>query len=302
VITGVSGSGKSTLVKEIIIPAFEAFIGSQDYSNQNLDGDYKLIKSLEYVDQKPIGKSSRSNPVTYVKAYDHIRKIFSNENLSKIRGFTPGHFSFNTEGGRCETCKGEGEINVEMQFLSDIKLMCDECGGKRFKKDVLEVSYRGKNIFEVLDMTIEEALIFFNDQKEITKRLHALNEVGLSYIKLGQSSNTISGGEAQRIKLASFLSKRDETGHILFVFDEPTTGLHYHDISKLINSFNALVEMGHTIVVVEHNMDVIRAADWIIDLGPEGGMKGGNLVFQGRVEDIVNCKESYTGHYLSLRK
>lgn len=302
VITGVSGSGKSTLIKEIVIPSFEAMLGSQDNNNPNLEGDFKLIKTLEYVDQKPIGKSSRSNPVTYVKAYDHIRKIFANENISKIKGFTPGHFSFNTEGGRCEACKGEGEINVEMQFLSDIRLMCDECGGKRFKKDVLDVNYRGKNIFEVLDMTIEEALIFFNDQKEITKRLHALNEVGLSYIKLGQSSNTISGGEAQRIKLASFLSKRDEAGHILFIFDEPTTGLHYHDISKLISSFNALVEMGHTIIVVEHNLDVIRAADWVIDLGPEGGLEGGNLVFQGRVEDIVNCKESYTGQYLALKR
>lgn len=301
VVTGVSGSGKSTLVKEVIIPAFENFLNNQGEQIVNLEGDYKQIKSIEYVDQKPIGKSSRSNPVTYVKAYDHIRKIFANENLSKIKGFTPGHFSFNTEGGRCETCKGEGEINVEMQFLSDIKLECDECNGKRFKKDVLEVTFRGKNIFDVLDMTIEEALIFFNDHKEITKRIQALNDVGLSYIKLGQSSNSFSGGEAQRIKLASFLSKKEDSGNILFIFDEPTTGLHYHDIAKLINSFNALVEMGHTILVIEHNLDVIRAADWIIDLGPEGGNDGGNLVFQGRVEDIVNCKESYTGQYLLKR-
>ncbi|MGB5024018.1 MAG: excinuclease ABC subunit A, partial [Saprospiraceae bacterium] len=301
-VTGVSGSGKSTLIKEIVIPALENILNNSENALSNIDGDYKLINSLEYVDQKPIGKSSRSNPVTYVKAYDHIRKIFSNENLAKIKGFTPGHFSFNTDGGRCDTCKGEGEINVEMQFLSDIKLECDECGGKRFKKDVLEVTYRGKNIYEVLDMTIEEALIFFNDHKEITKRLHALNEVGLSYIKLGQSSNSLSGGEAQRIKLASFLSKKDDTNHILFVFDEPTTGLHYYDISKLIRSFNSLVEMGHTIIVIEHNLDVIRSADWVIDLGPEGGINGGNLVFQGRVEDLESCESSYTGQYLAVKK
>ena len=302
VITGVSGSGKSTLIKEIVIPAMENILNNTEYSTSNIEGDYKLINGLEYVDQKPIGKSSRSNPVTYVKAYDHIRKIFSNENLSKIKGFTPGHFSFNTDGGRCDTCKGEGEINVEMQFLSDIKLECDECGGKRFKKDVLEVTYRGRNIHDVLEMTIEEALVFFNDHREITKRLHALNEVGLSYIKLGQSSNSLSGGEAQRIKLASFLSKKDDTNHILFVFDEPTTGLHYYDISKLIRSFNALVEMGHTIIVIEHNLDVIRCADWVIDLGPGGGINGGNLVFQGRVEDLINCTSSYTGQYLSAVK
>ena len=300
-ITGVSGSGKSTLIKEIVIPTLENILNNSENALSNIDGDFKLIKSIEYVDQKPIGKSSRSNPVTYVKAYDHIRKTFANEHLSKIKGLTPGHFSFNTDGGRCETCKGEGEINVEMQFLSDIKLECDECGGKRFKKDVLDVLYRGKNIHDVLEMTIEEALIFFNDHKEITKRLDALNEVGLSYIKLGQSSNSISGGEAQRIKLASFLSKKDDSNHILFVFDEPTTGLHYFDISKLIKSFNALVEMGHTIIVIEHNMDVILSADWVIDLGPEGGINGGNLVFQGRVEDLVDCKESYTGQFLAER-
>ncbi|MEZ4906594.1 MAG: hypothetical protein R2771_02870 [Saprospiraceae bacterium] len=302
VISGVSGSGKSTLVKEIIIPGLEGWFGNKSEKPINMEGDYKLIDGLEFVDQKPIGKSSRSNPVTYVKAFDYIRKLFANEKLSKIKGFTPGHFSFNTEGGRCETCKGEGEINVEMQFLSDIKLECDECGGKRYKKDVLEVTYRGKNIYEVLDMTIEEALIFFNDHKEITKRIQALNDVGLSYIKLGQSSNSISGGEAQRVKLASFLSKKDDSGHILFVFDEPTTGLHYYDISKLLKSFNALVEMGHTIIVIEHNLDVINAADWVIDLGPEAGIKGGNLVFQGRVEDLKKCKESYTGQYLVERE
>ena len=302
VVTGVSGSGKSTLVKEVVVPIMENYINNSIDNQMNMEGDYKLIRSLEYIDQRPIGKSSRSNPVTYVKAYDHIRKIFANENLSRIRGFTPGHFSFNIDGGRCETCKGEGEINVEMQFLSDIKLNCDECNGKRFKKEVLEVNYRGKTIYDVLEMTIEEALVFFNDHNEITKRIQALNDVGLSYIKLGQSSNSLSGGEAQRIKLASFLSKKDETNHILFVFDEPTTGLHYFDIAKLLNSFNALVEMGHTIVVIEHNLDVIMAADWVIDLGPEGGVDGGELIFQGRVEDLANCQQSYTGQYLSERK
>ena len=260
-----------------------------------------MIKQIEYVNQKPIGKSSRSNPITYVKAYDHIRKIFSNQQLSKIRGYKPGYFSFNTDGGRCETCKGEGEINVEMQFLADIKLVCDECNGKRFKKEILEVEYRGKNIYDVLDMTIEEALLFFNDHKEITKRIKALDDVGLGYVKLGQSSNTLSGGEAQRIKLASFLSKREDGNNIFFIFDEPTTGLHYHDVARLLDSLNALVERGHTVLVIEHNMDVVKAADWVIDLGPDGGNRGGNLVFQGRVEDLVNCKKSYTGQYLKKR-
>jgi excinuclease ABC subunit A len=298
VISGVSGSGKSTLVKEILEPGLNSILSNENLNVNVISGDVNLIKQVEYVNQKPIGKSSRSNPVTYVKAYDHIRKLFSSQQLSKIRGYKPGYFSFNTDGGRCETCKGEGEINVEMQFLADIKLVCDECGGKRFKKEILEVQYRGKNIYDVLNMTIEEALVFFNDHKEITKRLKALDEVGLGYVKLGQSSNTLSGGEAQRIKLASFLSKREDGNNIFFIFDEPTTGLHYHDVAKLLDSLNALVERGHTVLVIEHNLDVIRAADWVIDLGPEGGDKGGNLVFQGRVEDLVNCEESYTGRYL----
>lgn len=298
VVTGVSGSGKSTLVKEIIEPGIKAVLANEKMTMNSISGDINLIKQVEYVNQKPIGKSSRSNPVTYVKAYDHIRKLYSLQQLSKIRGYKPGYFSFNTDGGRCETCRGEGEINVEMQFLADIKLECDECGGKRFKKEILEVQYRGKNIADVLDMTIEEALIFFNDHKEITKRLKALDEVGLGYVKLGQSSNTLSGGEAQRIKLASFLSKKDDGNNIFFIFDEPTTGLHYHDVAKLLDSLNALVEKGHTVLVIEHNLDVIRAADWVIDLGPEGGEKGGHLVFQGRVEDLINCEKSYTGKYL----
>ncbi len=298
VVTGVSGSGKSTLVKDILEPGLNSILSNENLTVNAISGDVDLIKQVEYVNQKPIGKSSRSNPVTYVKAYDHIRKLFSLQQLSKIRGYKPGYFSFNTDGGRCETCKGEGEINVEMQFLADIKLVCDECGGKRFKKEILEVQYRGKNISDVLDMTIEEALIFFNDHKEITKRLKALDEVGLGYVKLGQSSNTLSGGEAQRIKLASFLSKKDDGNNIFFIFDEPTTGLHYHDVAKLLDSLNALVERGHTVLVIEHNLDVVRAADWVVDLGPEGGDKGGNLVFQGRVEDLINCKKSYTGQYL----
>lgn len=301
VITGVSGSGKSTLVKEIIIPNMEQYLNNGEVNIAHMEGDFKTINKLEFVDQKPIGKSSRSNPVTYVKAFDHIRKIFANEKLSKLKGLTPGHFSFNTEGGRCETCNGEGEINVEMQFLSDIKLICDECGGKRYKKDVLEVTYRGKNIYDVLEMTIEEAMIFFNDHKEITKRLEALNDVGLSYIRLGQSSSTISGGEAQRIKLASFISKKDDNEHILFIFDEPTTGLHYDDISKLLKSLNSLVEMGHTIIVIEHNLDMIKEADWVIDLGPGGGVHGGQLIFQGRIADIKECPDSFTGQYLRER-
>ncbi len=301
VVTGVSGSGKSTLIKEVLEPALTEAMQHGQGTNTLVSGDIDLIKQIEYVNQKPIGKSSRSNPVTYVKAYDHIRKIFSNQQLSKIRGYKPGYFSFNTDGGRCETCRGEGEINVEMQFLADIKLVCDECNGKRFKKEILEVEYRGKNIYDVLDMTIEEALIFFNDHKEITKRIKALDDVGLGYVKLGQSSNTLSGGEAQRIKLASFLSKREDGNNIFFIFDEPTTGLHYHDVARLLESLNALVERGHTVLVIEHNLDIVKAADWVIDLGPDGGNRGGNLVFQGRVEDLVNCKESYTGQYLRKR-
>ncbi len=302
VVTGVSGSGKSTLINEVFEPSMSMAISEGTISESILTGDYSTISQIEYVSQKPIGKSSRSNPVTYVKAYDSIRKLFSDQQISKIRGYTPGYFSFNVEGGRCETCKGEGEVTVDMQFLADIKLECEECGGKRFKKDVLDVQFRGKNIFEVLNMTVEEALVLFNDQNDIVKKLQALDDVGLGYVTLGQSSSTLSGGEAQRIKLASFLSKKEDGNNILFIFDEPTTGLHYHDVAKLIKSLNALIENGHSVVVIEHNLDVVRAADWVIDLGPNGGEEGGNLVFQGRVEDIINCKESYTGQYLKGSK
>ncbi len=302
VITGISGSGKTTLVKSILYPALKEHLGeAHPYApgiHSGIKGDVKKITQLELITQSPIGKSSRSNPVTYVKAYDSIRKLFSNCQLSKIRGFKPKHFSFNVEGGRCETCKGDGEVVVEMQFLADVRLTCDECDGHRFKQDVLEVRYKEKNIFEVLDLSIEEALVFFEHEKDIYKKIKPLYDVGLGYIKLGQSSSTLSGGEAQRVKLASFLTRENSKEHVFFIFDEPTTGLHFHDIRKLLDALNALVEKGHTVMVVEHNMEVIKSADWIIDLGPEGGKDGGHLVFQGLPEDAVHCKESYTGKYL----
>ncbi|MCB0526795.1 MAG: excinuclease ABC subunit A, partial [Saprospiraceae bacterium] len=246
----------------------------------------------------PIGKSSRSNPVTYVKAYDAIRELFSNQQLSKIRGFQPKHFSFNVEGGRCEACKGEGEQVVEMQFLADVHLECEECKGRRFRPEVLDVQYKGKNIFDVLNLSVEEALEFFSERRDISDKLQPLFDVGLGYVKLGQSSSTLSGGEAQRVKLASFLIRENGGGHIFFIFDEPTTGLHFHDIKKLLAAINALVEKGHSVLVVEHNMEVIKSADWVVDLGPEGGQAGGNLVFEGVPEDLVNVKESYTGQFL----
>ncbi len=302
VVTGVSGSGKTTLVKQILYPALKRYLGeahpTAPGTHYALEGDLKTITRIEMVSQSPIGKSSRSNPVTYVKAYDAIRKLFTSQQLSKIRGFKPKHFSFNVEGGRCETCKGEGEVTIEMQFLADVRLTCEECNGDRFKQEVLDVRYKEKNIFEVLDMSIEEALDFFADAKEVVTKLKPLNDVGLGYIKLGQSSSTLSGGEAQRVKLASFLTKERTSENILFIFDEPTTGLHFHDIRKLLDALNALVERGHTVLVVEHNMEVIKTADWVIDLGPEGGKDGGHLVFQGTPEDLSKCKGSYTGMYL----
>ncbi len=302
VVTGVSGSGKTTVVKSILYPALKRHLGEAHPFAPGLftelKGDLKKITQLELISQSPIGKSSRSNPVTYVKAYDAIRKLFTTQQLSKIRGFKPKHFSFNVEGGRCETCKGDGEVVVEMQFLADVRLICDECKGQRFKQDVLDVQYREKNIFEILDMSIEDSLEFFKDEKDIFKKLKPLDDVGLGYIKLGQSSSTLSGGEAQRVKLASFLGKERVKEHIFFIFDEPTTGLHFHDIRKLLDALNALVEKGHTVLVVEHNMEVIKSADWLIDLGPEGGKDGGHLVFQGLPEDAVKCKKSYTGKYL----
>ena len=305
VVTGVSGSGKSTLIKKILYPAVGRMNGSVAESPgkyDKLEGDYSQITQVEFVDQNPIGKSSRSNPISYVKAYDAIRQLYADQPLAKQRGYKPSHFSFNVEGGRCETCEGEGEIKVEMQFMADIFLKCESCQGKRFKQEVLEVEHNGKNIADVLDMTIEDGLEFFKDKKTIYEKILPLNDVGMGYVKLGQSSNSLSGGEAQRVKLASYLSKNSD-GHILFIFDEPTTGLHFHDISKLLKAMNALVDQGNTVVVIEHNMEVIKCADWIIDLGPEGGEKnGGNLLFAGTPEDMVRkAKGSYTAEFLKAK-
>ena len=257
-----------------------------------------MITQVEMINQNPIGKSSRSNPVTYVKAYDTIRSLMSSQQLSRIRGFKPKHFSFNVEGGRCETCKGEGEQVIEMQFLADVRLECEDCKGKRFRNEVLDVRYKDKNIHDILSMSIEEALEFFAEAKDVVRKIKPLYDVGLGYIKLGQSSSTLSGGEAQRVKLASFLGKERSNERIFFIFDEPTTGLHFHDIRKLLDALNALVEKGHTVLVVEHNMEVIKSADWLIDLGPDGGKHGGQLVFQGLPERLVKVKKSHTGRYL----
>ncbi|MCK5825306.1 MAG: excinuclease ABC subunit UvrA [Ichthyobacteriaceae bacterium] len=303
VVTGVSGSGKSSLVKQILYPAVKKHIdGFGDKPGQftKLSGDLDEIQHVEFVDQNPIGKSSRSNPVTYLKAYDEIRDLFANDNLSKLRGYKPKHFSFNVEGGRCETCKGEGEVTVEMQFMADVHLICEECGGKRFKKEILEIKYQGKSIFDILDMTVSQALEFFikHKQDKIVSKIQPLKDVGLGYVHLGQPSSTLSGGEAQRVKLAFFLSKGIKSGKTLFIFDEPTTGLHFHDIKKLLTSFNALIEKGNSIVVIEHNLDVAKSADWIIDIGKEGGKNGGNLMFEGVPEDIGKSKESFTAPYL----
>ncbi len=307
VISGVSGSGKSSLVRNILFPALSRhYKGSGQKAGRydGITGDLNLLKDIEYVDQNPIGKSSRSNPVTYIKAYDEIRKLYSSQQASKINNFKPSHFSFNTPGGRCEECQGEGVIKVEMQFLPDITLTCEVCGGKRFKEEVLEVTYKGKNIYDVLEMTINEAVEFFGEEKasvnqKIVNKLKVLQSVGLGYLKLGQSSSTLSGGESQRVKLASFLSNEKSDYPILFVFDEPTTGLHYYDISKLLNSFNELIKKGHTVVIIEHNMEVVKSADWVIDLGPEGGENGGYIVTEGIPEKIANNKDSYTGNYLA---
>ena len=302
VVSGVSGSGKTTLVKHILYPALLRAKGEAipiaPGKHDKLEGNLKKISAVEMINQAPIGKSSRSNPVTYVKAYDGIRKLFSDQQLSKIRGYEAKHFSFNVEGGRCETCKGDGNVTVEMQFLADVNLVCDECGGKRFKQEVLEVTYEGLNINEVLNLTVEEALVFFAKKKDILSKLQPLNDVGLGYVTLGQSSSTLSGGEAQRVKLASFLGKEYSGKGIFFIFDEPTTGLHFHDILKLMDAFNALVENGHTVLIVEHNVDVIKCADWLIDLGPVGGVNGGHLLYQGEPKGILKVKESFTGHYL----
>ena len=309
-VTGVSGSGKSSLVKGILYPAlrrtlFDTGIKPGDFDA--LEGDVQLLKSVEMVDQNPIGKSTRSNPVTYIKAYDEIRKLFADQPYAQHNGMTPSHFSFNIAGGRCEECQGEGVIKVSMQFMADIELKCEACGGRRFKEEVLEVKYRGRSIYDVLEMTVDDAVAFFGEDKanavcrRIVDRLLPLQEVGLGYIKLGQSSSTLSGGESQRVKLASFLAKDAVQGNVLFLFDEPTTGLHFHDINKLLAAFDALIRKGHTIVVVEHNMDVIKCADWVIDLGPEAGDRGGRVVFEGTPAQLETCAESYTGQFLKLR-
>ena len=307
VVTGVSGSGKSTLVRNILYASISRYFNGYTEKAGAFDtlrGDLKALKGVEFVDQNPIGKSSRSNPVTYSKTYDEIRKLFSDQPVALHNNLKPAHFSFNVDGGRCEECQGEGEINVEMQFMADVRLVCESCHGQRFKEEVLEVRYHGKNIFDVLEMTVEEAIEYFgqhkgNTEKRIVQKLKPLADVGLGYVKLGQSSSTLSGGESQRVKLASFLTQEKSMEPTLFIFDEPTTGLHFHDIRKLLDAFNALVENGHSIIVIEHNMEVIKCADWVIDLGPEGGKAGGNLVFEGTPEGLVKCKESHTGRYLA---
>jgi excinuclease ABC subunit A len=302
VVSGVSGSGKTTLVKKILYPALIKHIsgiGERPGMHKKMSGDLDLIAQVEMVDQNPIGKSSRSNPVTYIKAWDAVRDLYSSQPLSKIRGFLPKHFSFNVDGGRCDTCKGEGEQTVEMQFLADVHLTCESCQGKKFKDEVLEVHYRGKNIHDVLEMSVEEAMEFFVEEKDICNKLRPLSDVGLGYVKLGQSSGTLSGGEAQRVKLASFLGRgKGHQEKIMFIFDEPTTGLHFHDIKKLLASFNALIDQGHSIIVIEHNTDVIKAADWIIELGPEAGDGGGSLVYEGPPAGLKKCKASRTAPFL----
>lgn len=302
-VTGVSGSGKSTLVRKILYPALLREIGGYGEKPgqfSEIKGDFGMIKSIEFIDQNPIGRSSRSNPVTYIKAYDDIRNLFSSQKLSDIRGYKPKHFSFNVDGGRCETCKGEGEVTIEMQFMADVHLLCDACNGKRFKKEVLEVAFQNKNIDDILTMTVDDAVAFFglHKQDRIAAKLQPLQDVGLGYVQLGQSSSTLSGGEAQRIKLASFLVKGTSKDKTLFIFDEPTTGLHFHDIKKLLASFYALLDRGHTVIVVEHNLDLIKCADYVIDLGPGGGEKGGNIVAEGTPEEVAKSKTSFTGMYL----
>ena len=305
VVTGVSGSGKSTLIRKILYPALGKLLGLTGELTGKFDGlggDYKKIKHIEFVDQNPIGKSSRSNPVSYVKAYDNIRQLFADQALSRTNGFKPAHFSFNVDGGRCENCEGEGTVKIEMQFMADLNLTCDVCKGKRFKQEILEVKYKDKNIAEVLNLTVEEALEFFSEKTGIVNKIKPLNDVGLGYVKLGQSSNSLSGGEAQRVKLASFLGKGSglsKKDHILFIFDEPTTGLHFHDIKKLLDSLNAIVDEGNSVLIIEHNMEVIKCADWIIDLGPEGGENGGNVNFQGLPEDMIKLADNnFTAKYL----
>jgi len=305
-ITGVSGSGKSSLIREALKPALEQRFNGYTATKRNYKESHintNKYSKMEFVDQNPIGKSSRSNPITYIKAYDEIRSLFSNQKLSKSRDYKSGFFSFNVDGGRCDNCKGEGETTVEMQFMADVHLLCDECKGNRFKDEILEVKFSDKNISDILDLTVDEALTFFtkNGEEKINKKIQPLQDVGLGYVKLGQSSSTLSGGEAQRIKLASFLGKGENSEKIIFIFDEPTTGLHFHDINKLLTSFNELIKKGHSVICIEHNLDVIKCADWIIDLGPEGGDKGGNIVFGGTPEDLIKNKISFTAKYLKKK-
>ncbi len=304
VVTGVSGSGKSSLISKVLYPALKKRLGGYgDKTGKHtaLGGDWQKVADVEFVDQNPIGKSSRSNPVTYIKAYDDIRNLYASQPLAKARNYKAGHFSFNIDGGRCDKCQGEGEITIEMQFMADVHLKCDECDGKRFKKELLEVKFQEKTIFDILELTIDDAIVFFkeNGQDKIADKLQPLEDVGLSYVTLGQSSSTLSGGEAQRIKLATFLGKGGRSEHQLFIFDEPTTGLHFHDIKKLLQSFYALIKNGHSILVIEHHPDVIKCADWVIDLGPEGGEDGGHLVFEGTPEDLAKNEKSYTAKYIA---
>jgi len=304
VVTGVSGSGKTSLVKRILYPALQKALGN--YSGEQtglydgIDGDIQRIEQVELVDQNPIGRSSRSNPVTYVKAWDEIRALYSAQSAAKAAGLKPAAFSFNVEGGRCDVCQGEGEVKIEMQFMADIVLPCEACGGKRFKPHVLEVTWKDKNVSDILDLSVDEALSVFEDQPKIMTKLQPLADVGLGYVKLGQSSSTLSGGEAQRIKLASFLIKGNTNKSTLFIFDEPTTGLHFHDIRKLLTSFDALIAQGNSILVIEHNMDMIKSADWIIDIGPEGGDKGGELIFEGTPEQMVSSSDTHTARFLKM--
>ncbi|MEQ8521144.1 MAG: excinuclease ABC subunit UvrA [Vicingaceae bacterium] len=310
-ITGVSGSGKSSLIRDVLYKSLNNKIQNNTWGSgkyEKIGGNTESITQIEFIDQNPIGKSSRSNPVTYLKAYDEIRALFSNLPQAKLKGLKPSDFSFNVDGGRCDTCKGEGEITVEMQFMSDIRLVCDECHGKRFKEEILEVQFEDHNISDILALTVDQAMEFFAgaekskiQSQKITDKLNPLQEVGLGYIHLGQSSSTLSGGEAQRVKLAFFLSKKNQNDHILFLFDEPSTGLHFHDINKLLISLNALVNRGHSVIVIEHHLDIIKSADWVIDLGPEGGLEGGYIVFEGTPEDLLGSEISYTGKYLGAK-
>ncbi len=305
VVTGVSGSGKSTLVRDILYRAMVRHLGNPCDApglHRALGGDLNRISAVEFVDQNPIGKSSRSNPATYLKAFDEVRRLFSEQQGAKQMGFTPGYFSFNAEGGRCEECKGEGTITIEMQFMADIVIPCEACHGQRFKSDVLEITYNGKNINDVLNMTVNQAVEFFGESsdsicRKIVRRLKPLQDVGLGYIKLGQSSSTLSGGENQRVKLAYFLAQ-EKPEPTMFIFDEPTTGLHFHDINTLMDSFNRLIAQGHTVIIIEHNLDVVKCADHVIDIGPEGGELGGDIVAAGTPEEIMACDASYTGHFL----